>query len=459
MTLSEKLISITENIPKVYEAGKESMVDKNKIVENSASGNPIFVKDVSEIPHLIQARLTSDTTTDYSNITVSRCGKNLFDISKIITYKSPSGSVINNGDGTITIVLTDVATSAKGNTPNKLGDYAPFLKVGQKYTLSATTTGSNKYIYLSTAKESWYFGESKTITEDILNSPVLWYASGFSTTAIIGNLQIEPGTSATEYESFVGKTYNASEDGTVDGIQSLSPYMTITSSANVDISIIYHKSWGMKNQYDMFWDTYQQNGKRTDYNCAFGGTGWNNDTFKPKYDLKPEASAYCMFRDTEIKGDLEELLKQNGVVLDTSNTTSFTSMFQLAEKITRIGVLDCRKSASSMDSLFADAKKLKTIDKLCLTENSRLASGTFRNMLALENITIDGYIGISFNFNQSPLLSPDSIESIITHLSSNVSGQTVSFASGAIDNYIAVKGSDMWHNLNALFPNWTFATI
>ena len=44
---------------------------------------------------------------------------------------------------------------------------------------------------------------------------------------------------------------------------------------------------GKKSQYDEFWDSFQANGERTRYDFAFGGTGWKQDTLKPKYLIKP----------------------------------------------------------------------------------------------------------------------------------------------------------------------------
>ena len=37
--------------------------------------------------------------------------------------------------------------------------------------------------------------------------------------------------------------------------------------------------------YDAFWDTFQRNGERKDYRYGFSGIGWNDENFKPKYDI------------------------------------------------------------------------------------------------------------------------------------------------------------------------------
>ena len=58
--------------------------------------------------------------------------------------------------------------------------------------------------------------------------------------------------------------------------------------------------------YDTFWDTYQQNGKRTNYQYAFSGKGWNDTTFKPKYDISVSGNGGWMFAGSQIK-DFENM--------------------------------------------------------------------------------------------------------------------------------------------------------
>ena len=56
---------------------------KPKIIEKTVSGtNVVMVDDVSEIPHDVGVRLKSDTITDFSGISVTRYGGNLFDCLK-----------------------------------------------------------------------------------------------------------------------------------------------------------------------------------------------------------------------------------------------------------------------------------------------------------------------------------------------------------------------------------------
>ena len=171
---------------------------------------------------------------------------------------------------------------------------------------------------------------------------------------------------------------------------------------------------GQKAEYDRFWDEYQQNGDRVHYSYAFCGYGWTNDTFKPKYDIRP-TSAASMFYLTQIQGDFVELFENLGVTLDLSKAGSFNILFGTAQYITRLGVLD-GSSASNLTQTFINCYALVTIDKLVLkSDGTTTFSQSFTGCRSLQNITIEGTIGQSIDFSACPL-TPDSMISIINHL-------------------------------------------
>ena len=122
---------------------------------------------------------------------------NLFDISNI----SNVSGIVNNGDGTITVTTT--ASSSAVSSGKKLSRLAPGLEVGKTYTLSFKTTGTERYIYLrkdASSSTTWLLSSpTRTMTQDLLDSYVYFYASGISTTATISDIQIEEGTTATSY--------------------------------------------------------------------------------------------------------------------------------------------------------------------------------------------------------------------------------------------------------------------
>ena len=112
-------------------------------------------------------------------IQIKDVGKNLFDISKVITNWNTSinSGLRNNNDGTLTISSPPTSTTSIALSPNTLKDYCPNLQVGDVVYLNATTTGTNKYIYLDVSANLWIFGTKRTITQNDLDSKVYCYSS------------------------------------------------------------------------------------------------------------------------------------------------------------------------------------------------------------------------------------------------------------------------------------------
>ena len=133
--------------------------------------------------------------------TVSVVGKNLFNV---LAVGEVADHLVNNGDGTLTVTTYNNNTFV--NNGKTLAELCPSLKVGDTATLSATSTGTGKSIYLTDGGGSWNFGTSKTITSAMLAGKVCFYASGVSTTATISDIQLELGSTATTYEPYQGQT-------------------------------------------------------------------------------------------------------------------------------------------------------------------------------------------------------------------------------------------------------------
>ena len=173
-------------------------------IKNQASGEvPIVITDSAE--YQVQD-LGMEGRTEQQSTT----GAQMFDIRKV---RTSSGKVINNNDGTLTIQASDISSGVSALAPNTLQDYAPNLIVGNTYTLSAKTTGTQKQIYLAgSAEEIWMFGENKIITEDMLTAPVIWYASGNSTTAVVSEIMLNSGSEALPWEPYTGNQPSPSPD-------------------------------------------------------------------------------------------------------------------------------------------------------------------------------------------------------------------------------------------------------
>ena len=126
---------------------------------------------------------------------------NLFNANAI----SNSNIVVSDNGKTITMPLV---TSGNGltTTGKTLKELAPKLKVGDTVYLNFnSTSGYNKFIYISLANVVWYSNSSKVITEDMLNSQLYLYGnraqSGESEQVIITNFMMSLNSSQT-WESY-----------------------------------------------------------------------------------------------------------------------------------------------------------------------------------------------------------------------------------------------------------------
>lgn len=176
---------------------------------------------------------------------------------------------------------------------------------------------------------------------------------------------------------------------------------------------------GVKSEYDRFWDIYQINGNRSNYVGGFCGHGWNNLTFKPKYDIIVQSggSAQFMFNACRLSGSLPELLNAAGVRMELRDIASADAMFHNATDITEIGELNISNTTVA-GNLCCYTLSLTRIEKLIIND---FGTTDFGNNAFLENrnlvdITFEGVIGLSINFQWSTKLSVASMKSIIMHL-------------------------------------------
>lgn len=175
---NEKLQTIKDNVSKVYRSGQMDVIKNANSLKGFESSKAILLDDISPVEHEMEVRVH---------------GKNLFDVSQV---ESTTG-LTNNGNGTLTVTEYAIGSTL-------LKTICPALKVGETYILTFTTTGV-ALIYLNSANIPWYPGKSLTITEAMLNSRVLFYCKrvdGVNAEAVISDIQIELGTTATDYEPY-----------------------------------------------------------------------------------------------------------------------------------------------------------------------------------------------------------------------------------------------------------------
>jgi hypothetical protein len=228
---------------------------------------------------------------------------------------------------------------------------------------------------------------------------------------------------------------------------------------------LYGTDTGGKSFYDAFWDAYQDNGNRTHYNTAFAGYGWTDETFKPKYDIKP-TDANRLFSHTAIT-DLKAALEKAGVVFDLSKATSAVYLFE-SGSLTHIPEINTT-SLSDLQYFIYSVINLVTVDKVILKNDGSQTFGaqSFGTLLNLEEIRFEGVIGKNgFNMNRSTKLSKASITSIINALSTTTSGLTVTLSKVAVNTAFETSAganngeqSAEWLALKATKSNWEISLV
>lgn len=111
--------------------------------------------------------------------------ENIFDISKVQT----TANITNNGDS---LLIAPSSTATTATTAQTLSDICPELEVGDNVIANLTITNDagvynafsqyKAYIYLTISKRTFVAGTKYTITQDDLNSKIIFYVSPYGST-------------------------------------------------------------------------------------------------------------------------------------------------------------------------------------------------------------------------------------------------------------------------------------
>lgn len=192
---------------------------------------------------------------------------------------------------------------------------------------------------------------------------------------------------------------------------------------------------GKQAEYDAFWESAQVGSTGAIFTYlpyAFAGCGWTDDTFKPKYDIKPVGNANGLFRQCRIR-NLKQCLESCGVILDLSSVTGITGGFGYSEYLKVLPKLDFSNLVSATQ-VFASGAVLETIEEIKFGENTTF-SQTFNNCTLLTHMIATGVIGKNgLDLHWSTKLTHESLLSIIDCLkdySQDTSGTTWAVTIGA----------------------------
>lgn len=195
------------------------------------------------------------------------------------------------------------------------------------------------------------------------------------------------------------------------------------SCSDEDIEVAYQEGYteGRKIEHNIFWDNFQQNGERTNYDKAFANSGWTDTTFRPKHKIYATTYTFADGVDntkTSIRCGMTDLRPETiGVEIDWSQNTVFTK-FLTHTPVKYVGAIDM-SNATSVDRAFYNANALEEVG-LVILPTSALSFGAMGfSARVLKEIRFSGMFMKSVAFDYASNLSLDSAKDIITHLMQN----------------------------------------
>ena len=210
-------------------------------LKGSKSGSAILIDDVSPVEHTMTVKVSSDTVADLTAVKVTRCGKNLFDISSSRGFENQYKQISNTINGNVLSITSTSATTA-------------FLELGTftkgTYTLSFNgRENTYKFIeygndFTNTTRLTGVAFQASPYTFTLKRTLKIWlHDTGFTKgTSTLSNIQLELNSTATDYEVFDRTDYTPNADGTVEDVTSLYPNTTLmTDTEGVIIDCEYNR--------------------------------------------------------------------------------------------------------------------------------------------------------------------------------------------------------------------------
>lgn len=453
MSIAEKLTTIAENVPKVYEAGRQSMIDGAKVIRTTEQGSFVVIDDIADVKQDISVQLTSDTITDFSGVPLKVYKDNLF-----------TDDFINGTFDNITGAL--MPTNVRIRSMN-------YIEVGVgTYTLYTPNTNHRLVVYMYDTNgnyleagsiKSWSDSNKMEFTVDQFCK--ILFAICVHTGAPISPNDVD-WVLLTRSENAEPQVFTPNENGVVEGIDySSTSAIFTTDNADVTINVTYYKSyWQLdESEYKGGYSVGFEDGKTAEHNKIWDGLQnsvaegrwWlnyfscgnrfivDNGTeqewlFYPTCDLKPNM-AESMFRELnhkypegtiKYKGfyvDLAQRLEDLGVTLDFSICASITSAFYCCWLFTRLPLLDLSKCTNTTYAFHYNS--ISTIDGIKSSETTAWSNDTFGNECPLKHcpFTEDSVIAKPFNLNRNRIdLDLESLLSILNCLK-DYSGTTTKY--------------------------------
>ena len=254
------------NVPAVVKFAGEVEQSVNEYSNNTfanafkkkKSGKYVFADDISPIEHDVKIQLTSDTITDFSNVRLDVLTKKINNIGNIQDVNVPiECTKIDYAGGDSQIILYNKTTDQYGSTQDL--EFLPWLVFEQSWDIyKDVIITSDSYVLAEYIKEdntietvevpvyiSWEQNDSYVYIYIKADYPAIdgWQLnhSGLCyVNSMVIDLVAEGGGDEEPIE------YVANSDGTVDGVKSIYPNMSITADTeDVTISIEYNQDSNM----------------------------------------------------------------------------------------------------------------------------------------------------------------------------------------------------------------------
>lgn len=484
--MAEKLIqmstnnaTIANNVPLVYEAGRQSVEDPSKIIEKSETfTTTIALSDISEFPHTVYL------SSDEEGATVRYYPNNIYNEQNAL-FSTPANW--EEADITRRNMVTMTAKTGGAEFSYSGGAWNCYLgknvfKSGKKYIVSFPAILLEQGAYSPKLSISYYYNEGKyrnyrpTLTIGEITR--ITYTVDVSSVEIDENYRqnIQIGFNSNKARVFMeglviqevtdtitSLTY---QDITIPCELSSKDNMVFDTSNNVTVN--YHKSYSLDFAEKIFWNNALQDGTGSGRN-RFNGYSWTYRNFKPIYPIQTNDANQMFIYAINLYGDLDELMLSLGYEpLDFSNAISLHQIFHTC-RLFRIGTLDTAGLTSTSYGFFRGNSFLQEIRNFILHSStiSKIATwGTdmFNGCTRLKHITIsgDGRIPKSVTF-PSECLTSASIENIVAYLDDTVTGQTLTLKTVCKETYYNAHSDEYadadtaWNALVATKPNWGFA--
>ena len=193
-----------------------------------------------------------------------------------------------------------------------------------------------------------------------------------------------------------------------------------------------------------FWDMFQNFGAKSDYTGAFAY--WKStEQLNPKYTIYPPAAEVDkMFKNFDAPSI-------NTSKFDLSRATMAYQTFY-AYKQSFVPYLNLKSKGYA--STYAGSTFIETIEKFDVSNVTSSYSSVFVGCSNLKNIVVEGIIGQSgLSFQDCPLLTYDSLNSIIAALERTTPGttRTITFNLANKTTYDNNHGVGQWDAMVAVF--------